>query len=209
MNLTLYYMPKSRAVRVRWLLEELQLPYRLEYVDLFKGEGNSPQFRAIHPLGMLPALRIDDDMMFESGAICQWLADQDPEQALAPALDSALRRDYEQWMFFAVTTLEFPAWEMVYHGRILPQLAPDKAVKQIIPFARERYRDALAMLNDTLNGRDYLVGSTFTAADIMVGYTLTWLPDQLKPFTALQAYTNKLLQRPAYIHANKEEGVKP
>jgi glutathione S-transferase len=204
MKLTLYYMPRTRAVRVRWLLEELQLPYQLETVDLFRGEGNSPQYRAIHPLGMIPALGIDDDIMVESGAICHWLADQHPDRALAPSPDSPQRREYEQWMYFAVTTLELPAWEIVLHGKVLPEVAADRAVSEIIPFATARYREVLAMLDGHMGGREYLVNNIFSAADIMTGYTLMWLPDLLAPFPALLDYTRRLSGRPAFIRANRD-----
>ena len=59
MDLTLYYLPGTRSERVRWILDELGLDYRLETIDLFKGEGQTPDYLAIHPLGQLPALSID------------------------------------------------------------------------------------------------------------------------------------------------------
>jgi glutathione S-transferase len=203
MQLTLFHTPKTRSVRVRWLLEELELPYELQIIDLYQGEGNRPEYRMTHPLGMVPALKVDSDIMFESGAICQWLADQHLEQAFAPAPDSPLRREYEQWMFFAVSTLELPAWEIVLHGMILPKIAADKAVQEIIPFATGRYQEALALLDDVLSNRDYLVNDAFSAADIMVGYTLMWLPELLEAFPALQAYTRRLSKRPAFSRAYK------
>ncbi len=121
MELTLYYQPGSRAQRVRWALEELGLKYRLEYIDLQKGEGKSRDYLAIHPLGQLPALRINDEVMIESGAIVQWLAETYPNGNLAPAHDSPQRREFLQWMYFSVTSLEWPAWEIVLHQKILPE----------------------------------------------------------------------------------------
>ncbi|MCB1786287.1 MAG: glutathione S-transferase, partial [Gammaproteobacteria bacterium] len=82
MELVLYYQPGTRALRVRWVLEELALPYRLERIDLRKGEGNTHAYRAIHPLGQLPALQVDGEVMIESGAIVHWLAETHPEQGL-------------------------------------------------------------------------------------------------------------------------------
>ena len=80
MNIKLYYWPHTRAFRVRWLLEELQLPYKLEYINLFKGETNSEAYKTVHPLGYLPAIEVDDRTMFESGAICAWLSDKFPQK---------------------------------------------------------------------------------------------------------------------------------
>ena len=69
MEIELFYTPRTRASRVRWLLEELDLHYTLRPVDLYRGERNPA-----HPLGMVPAMRVDGEPMFESGAMCMWLA---------------------------------------------------------------------------------------------------------------------------------------
>jgi glutathione S-transferase len=197
MELTLYYLPGSRAERVRWILDELGLDYRLVTIDLFKGEGQTPDYLAIHPLGQLPALRIDGEVMIESGAIVQWLAESVPGSELAPAIGHSARRDFDQWMYFAVASLEPPAWEMMLHGKILPDT---QAVKAIVPFAEQRYTKALAVLEHALRDQDYLVNGRFSAADIMVGYLLAWFPQQLTPYPGLQKYLARLQQRPAYPH---------
>jgi len=195
MELTLYYMPGTRSERVRWALDELGLDYGIEKLDLFKGEGNRADYRAIHPLGQLPALLVDGQAMFESGAIVQWLAEATPGSRLAPPVDQPARRAFDQWMYFAATSLEGPAWEMMLHGNILPD---EQAVKSIIPFATQQYQRALQVLDHALTGKDYLLGSDFSAADIMVGYLLPWFPEQLTECTVLPAYLDRLKQRPAY-----------
>jgi len=195
MELTLYYMPGTRSERVRWALDEQGLDYGIEKLDLFKGEGNRADYRAIHPLGQLPALLVDGQAMFESGAIVQWLAEATPGSRLAPPVDQPARRAFDQWMYFAATSLEAPAWEMMLHGNILPD---EQAVKSIIPFATQQYQRALQVLDHALTGKDYLLGSDFSAADIMVGYLLPWFPEQLTECTVLPAYLDRLKQRPAY-----------
>jgi glutathione S-transferase len=195
MELTLYYMPGTRSERVRWALDELGLDYGIEKLDLFKGEGNRADYRAIHPLGQLPALLVDGQAMFESGAIVQWLAEATPGSRLAPPVDQPARRAFDQWMYCAATSLEAPAWEMMLHGNILPD---EQAVKSIIPFATQQYQRALQVLDHALTGKDYLLGSDFSAADIMVGYLLPWFPEQLTECTVLPAYLDRLKQRPAY-----------
>jgi len=195
MKLTLYYMPGTRAERVRWILDELGLDYQIKTIDLFKGEGCRAEYLAIHPLGQLPALKVDDEVMLESGAIVQWLAESVTGSDLAPLLDQPARRRFDQWMYFAVTSLEGPAWEMMLHGSILPD---DLAVKAIIPFAKHRYAQALKVLEQALSGHNYLVDNRFSAADIMVGSLLAWFPDQLSPYPGLESYLHRLMQRPAY-----------
>ena len=171
------------------------MDYRLKYIDLYAGEGNTDAYLAIHPLGQLPALEVDGEVMIESGAITQWLAEAHPEKQLAPAIKSPVRREFDQWMYFAATSLEGPAWEIVLHRDILPQ---EIAVKAIIPFAEQRLAQVLTFLESVMQTRDYLVASRFGAADVMTGYLLMWFRRQLREYPALLAYTKRLSQRPAY-----------
>ena len=195
MPLTLYHCPGTRSQRVRWALEELGLDYRLEPIDLYHGQGDSPEYRAINPLGQLPALRIGERVILESGAIVHWLADHFVPGALAPSIDSPLRAEFEQWMFFAVTNLEGPAWEIVLHREILPE---QTAVREIIPFAEGRLEQVLDRLATHLRERDYLLGRQFSAADILAGYILMWFPRQIAARPSLKAYLKRLKARPAY-----------
>jgi glutathione S-transferase len=192
-DIELFHTPKTRSLRVRWLLEELGLPYRLRAVDLFGGERNPA-----HPLGSVPALRVNGETLIESGAICHWLTDRFPGQGLAPAPAAAARSRYEQWMFFVPGTLEPPAFDILLHSEILP---PARRVGAILPFARKRYHAVLKVLAAELAQRDYLLGPQFTTADIMAGSTLMWLPDMLQNHPELQAYSDRLGARPAWLRA--------
>ena len=198
MDINLYYTPKTRALRPRWLLEELQLDYTLKPIDLFGGEEQSAEYRRIHPHGHVPAIEIDGQVMIESGAICHWLTDRHADKGLAPAPDSPERMSYEQWMFYVPGTLEPPAFMMLLHGAILPA---EERVADIVPWASNRYRDSLEMLDAHMQDRDYLLGASFSSADIMAGSTLMWFPDMLKTFPQLQAYTTRLQNREAFRKA--------
>ncbi len=201
MELTLYYMKGSRSQRVRWMLEELELDYTLKHIDLFKDEANTPKYLALHPLGLLPTLLIDNDVMLESGAIVQWLADVNLDKGFAPALDSPQRREFNQWMYFAVTDLEAPAWEIMLHSNILPE---DVAIKEIIPFAIGNYLKALTVVNEKLEGKTYLINNQFSAVDILLGYILMWFPEHAEDFSNIKFYTENLKHRPAYIRSIQE-----
>ena len=193
MDIELFYTPNTRSSRPRWLLEELEVPYRVRFVDLFGGERNPA-----HPLGSVPAMRIDGETLIESGAICHWLADRFPDSGLAPAMNDPLRARYEQWMFFAPATLEPPAFEILLHTMILPE---KHRVEAITPFATKGYRRILRMLAEELDHDRYLLGEHFSCADIMAGTTLGWLPDLLKDYPPLLAYTERVTARPAYRRA--------
>ena len=200
MELVLYYLPGSRSQRVRWLLEELGLDYKLETIDLFKGEGHTPEFLALHPLGQLPVLKIDGSPMFESGAIVQWLADSHPDKGFSPSVNSPQRRTFDQWMYFSVTNLEGPAWEIMLHDKILPE---DVAVREIIPFATKNLLQVFSVLDKKLKETNYMVDNTFSAVDIMIGYILMWYPEHFEPFSNLKSYVHNLQQRPAYISSTR------
>ena len=193
MEIELFYTPETRATRPRWLLEELEVPYRLHVVDLFGGERNR-----LHPLGSVPAVRLDGETLLESGAICHWLADCFPERGLSPAPDGPRRARYEQWMFFVPGTLEPPAFEILLHTLLLPE---DRRIDAIVPFAQKGYRRVLRMLEKELDHDYYLLGESFSAADIMLGTTLGWLPDMLQDYPALQAYLQRITTRPAWGRA--------
>ena len=193
MEIELFYTPHTRSSRPRWLLEELDVPYTLQPVDLFGGESNP-----VHPLGSVPALRVDGETMLESGAICHWLADRFADKQLAPALASPQRARYEQWMFFVPGTLEPPAFDILMHTMILPE---KKRVPEIVGFAEKGYKRVLRMLAKELDHDGYLLGEHFSCADILVGTTLTWLPEHLEPLPALLSYVKRVTSRPAYQRA--------
>lgn len=193
MDIELYYTARTRSVRPRWLLEELEAPYSLRQIDLFGGERNP-----IHPLGSVPAVRIDGETQIESGAICHWLADCFAEKNLAPAMTDPRRASYEQWMFFVPATLEPPAFDLLMHTQILPE---KKRVEAIVPYATERYQHVLKMLASELDHDGYLLGEQFSAADILMTTTLSWLPEFLEEYPALLAYTQRATARPAYQRA--------
>jgi len=193
MDIELFYTPHTRATRPRWLLEELGIPYRLRPVDLFGGERNP-----LHPLGSVPAIRIDGETLIESGAISHWLTDLFPEKNLAPASTDPQRAFYEQWMFFVPATLEPPAFEILLHTQILPE---KQRIEAIVPFATRGYHRVLRMLAKKLDHDGYLLGRQFTCADIMLGTTLTWLPELLEHHPPLPAYVQRVTARSAYHRA--------
>jgi glutathione S-transferase len=198
MDIKLYYTPQTRSLRPRWLLEELGLPYRLQPIDLFGGEAQMPAYLRINPLGAVPAMEIDGEVMLESGAMCHWLADVYPEKNMAPALHSPVRRAYEQWMFFAPGTLEPPIFYAALHASILPDA---QRVAAFVPWAMQRHAASIKVVNAALGTADYLIANTFSAADIMVGSILMWKHEMLQDYPALQVYVSRLKQRSAYQRA--------
>ena len=198
MDIKLYHTTQSRSVRPRWLLEEMGLDYQLIDIDLFGGEGETAEYKKIHPLGQVPAMEVNGDIMLESGAMCHWLTDSYDDHTLAPSIGEPLRKQYEQWMSFAQASLEPWPWLAMLHDRYLPE---EQRVAEIVPWAKARMEPSLIVLNDALLGKDYLLGKQFTSADIMIGSVLMWVQDSLTRFPELLVYTQRLKARPAYERA--------
>jgi glutathione S-transferase len=188
MDITLYYAPSTRAGRVRWLLEELAVPYQLARVDM-KTKTTDAGFAAVSPLGKVPVLIVDGEAMLESTAMLLWLADRFADRGLAPALDAPARLAYLQWHAYVPITIEPP---LLDHWKPLPDDAKAES--------RARALEALGVLARAFDdGRDYLLGD-FSAADCAAGQVTGWARGAgvLDGFPALAAYGKRIAARPAY-----------
>jgi glutathione S-transferase len=195
----LYHSPRSRSGRPRWLLEEMGVPYELVTLDFSKNEHKTADYLKIHPHGQVPALVDDDVTLYESAAICMYLADKFSDKGMAPAFGSPLRAEYYQWMVYSVATLELPVITIFLHTVMLPE---DQRSSKLVEEARKTFSGIAHVIAQRLEGRPYLLGD-FSAADVMIGSTLAWgqfmglLAEQPK----LQEYVGRLIQRPGYQKA--------
>lgn len=199
----LYHSAHSRSARPRWLLEEIGQPYELVRVDLSKQEHKTPAYLKIHPHGAVPALVDGDLTLIESAAICAYLADKFPAARLAPAVGTAERGRYYQWMFYAMATLEPPVLQVFLHTVQLPEAERSAAVA-------EQGRTGFAKVADViargLDGKPFLLGEQFSAADVMIGSTLAWAQFMglLNDRPALLEYAKRLSSRPAFLRAQAD-----
>jgi glutathione S-transferase len=201
--LKLYHSPQSRSVRPRWLLEEIGAPYELVKLDFHKGEHKTPAYMKVHPHGAVPALVDGDLQLFESAAICAYLADKFPEKRLAPPLGTPARGLYYQWMVYAIATLEPPVIDVFMHAAMLPETERKPAVLEA---ARKKFADVATVLEQALGTRPFLLGEQFTAADVMIGSTLGWaqMLGLLEGRKTLQEYVQRLSERPALQKAQAD-----
>lgn len=197
--LTLYHAPMTRSLRVRWLLEELALPHELKRVPFVPpGAGF---FAQATPGGKFPVLVDGDITIGESGAIVEYVLERYGNGRLAPAIGTPLRGPFLQWLHFAESTAFQPLNVFVWHARYkgdadqLPTVMED---------ARTRAQTTFAVIERALDGHDFLLGSEFSAADIMMGYTglaAFGLGALGEGFPNLQAYLGRLQTRPAFQRA--------
>src|SRR5262245_32714476 len=156
----LYFAPRTRAVRVLWLLEELGLPYELERVEFLPPARNF--FAQRTPSGKLPTIEDGDVVMFESGAIVEYILERYGAGRLAPPVGSPARATFLQWLHFAESTAFPPLGILVWLT-----LYRDDAARhpELVADTRARATLGLDFVERELGDRRYLVGDEFTAAD--------------------------------------------
>jgi glutathione S-transferase len=194
----LYYAPRTRAVRVRWLLEELGVPHELARVEFNRP---SHTFAQSTPLGKLPVIEDGDTTIGESGAIVEYILERYGNGNLAPPIGSPLRGEFLQWVHFAEATAFPPIGVIVWHT--LYEQNADR-FPEVMQSARGRALEALGFVDRRLEGRDYLLGAEFSGADVMMGFTLFAaralgvLDDRYPNVTR---YLARLEERPAFRKA--------
>lgn len=195
MSLTLYYAAHTRATRVAFILEELGVDWKRVPLDLSRKENKTPEYLAIHPHGWVPALRDGETTVFETAAICLYLADRFPSKGLAPGLSSPERAAYYQWIVYSVATLE-PAIADFY---LQMQLPPGERNAALLAAGQERFKASAEVLQRALQ-HGYLVGEKFSAADVLVGHMLIWADSLglLAGFDTLADYASRIRSRPAF-----------
>lgn len=187
---------QDRSDRVRWLLEELQVPYVDRYLDKKSGELNSLNYRKLNPMGRVPTLKDNNTVIFESAAICLHLADTYTKVKLAPEQASPERAEYLQWMVWSVASLECVVARMFTHVRTAEEKAQTHA------FAKEQCEILKLALLPVLSRQEYILKSGFSAADIMLAAVLPGVWEFLiEPNSILKKYMEKLMARPAAIKA--------
>jgi len=113
--ITLYGAGRSRWVKPYWTLKELDIPFEAVKVRPSKVKQDHPKFLKINPYEKVPALTDDEFVLFESSAICTYLADKYPEQELIPKFGTQARAQYNQWISFIISELEQPLWCVTKH----------------------------------------------------------------------------------------------
>jgi glutathione S-transferase len=187
----LYFAPRTRATRPRWMLEELGVPYEIVNVDLAAKENREPGYLRVHPLGQVPAIVDGDVTVFESIAICMYLADRFSERCLAPPVSSPLRAHYYQWLLLCASTIEPAIGRSAQHGGDVAEAEREKA--------RARFAEVAEVLTRALATGEHMLGDPFSTADVVVGSNLNWARrvGLLEGRAALSSYVDRLLARPA------------
>ena len=196
--LTIYHAPGTRSMRVIWLCHELGLPIEIETIPFTADFRASPEWRQKSPTGKVPAMQDGALVMFESGAMVDYILDRYGEGRLRPQPGSHADAIYRQWCWFAEATLARPIGDVAQHTRVR---APEDRIPEVADDARQRALAFLQVVDQSLAQTDYLLPEGFTAADIMMGYSLM-LGERLGVWDAhlthLVAYYERLKTRPGF-----------
>ena len=189
----LFWCPKTRASRALWMLEEAGVPYERVFVDIRDpSKPRDPDFAAASPMGKVPALSDGDARMADSAAICLYVADRYAPGRLAPRTDDPARGRFLYWMFFAP-------------GAIEPAMM-EKFTNQKVDRRSSGWGDfptMIATFEKGLGAGPWIMGATFTAADVMLGSSAQFMKafGILKDSAVLDAYVERCLARPAFQRA--------
>ena len=184
--------PMSRGQTVRWMLEEVGEPYDTHILDYGTTMKAEP-YLAVNPMGKVPAIRHKGKVVTEVAAICCYLADAFPAAGLAP--EPADRADYYRWIFFTSGPIEAAFSNRAAGFEPTPE-------RQRM-FGYGNYDLAIGTLEKALDGREFIAGDRFTAADLFVGANVNFMLafNLLEPRPVFTDYAARMTDREAYRRA--------
>ena len=167
--ITLHHCPQTRSMRTLWLLHEMDVAFRV-VVHPFDKSLRRPEFLSVSPAGRVPALEIDGERMFETGAITEYLCERFSPEGLGRRPGSPDRMAWLVWVHFAETISQHTAALTQQHVALYDDAMRSPIVMKLEAARVRKCYDALeARLSTPVENRDYLLTSGFSAADVSVG----------------------------------------
>ena len=199
--IVVHHLNDSRSQRVLWLLEELGLPYEIKHYQRdAKTRLAPPELKAIHPLGKSPVITEDGQTVHESGAIVDYLIRHHGNGRLQPSVGWPEYEDYQQWLHYAEGSAMLPLMLKLYVGRLGEAGAP------LAPRIESEIVNHLGFVNQSLEGRQWLVGNDLTGADIQMSFVGEAARDLRKAYPNIDAWVRRFQARPAYRKALERGG---
>ncbi len=193
----LFWCPRTRAMRALWLFEELGCEFELVPIDIQDAAAKADtDFRKASPMGKVPAILDGETGVADSATLALYMVERFPEAGLAPAVGSADRADFLYWMLYTPGVIE-------------PAMAEKAGGWEARPFSHGwgDFATMIELLEKRLEGRDWLVGDQFSAADVLVGSSLYFIRlfGMLPEGTSLEDYIERCAARPAFKRAMEKE----
>jgi glutathione S-transferase len=208
----LHYAPDNASLIIRLALEELGAPYQTKLVDRSARAQDSAAYRAVSPTGLIPALQVGKQTLFETGAILLWLADT--HGALAPAPNHPARARFLKWLFFTANTLHADIRMHFYAEKYGGSAKP---LAEFTDATRTRITQHLALLNTAAQDTpDIFMDDSPTVLALYVVILTRWLHlyprnqtswFDLAAYPALHQLAAQIEARPATLRASAAEGL--
>lgn len=196
-RVTLFHSPNTRSTGVLSLLEELGAPYDLRVLNNKTGEQRKAEYLAINPMGKVPAILHNGELVTEQPAVYLYLADLHPDAGITPRMGENLRGPFLRWLVFYGSSFE-PAL-------VDRSMKRDPAPPGTSPYGN--WDTMFGALSAQLEKGPYILGDRFTAAHVLWGVALAWTVGfKLVPETpAIKAYIERINSRPALVRAREKD----
>jgi glutathione S-transferase len=196
-----YYFPGSCSLASHIALEEAGIAYTAVKVDLYKGEQHMPGYRAINPLGRVPALSTDDGLLTENLAILNHVADGVPDRHLLPAWGTIGRVRALEMLSFLASTVH-PTFRTVTRPERFLEGPASPAIDEVRRRGISNLTEILNILEGRLEGRDYTLGPEYSLCDAYLLVFASWAREDalravLPPMPRLDALAERVEHRPA------------
>jgi glutathione S-transferase len=203
----LYYAPGAASLAVHWLLIELGVPFEARRLDLEAQEHKRPEYLALNPNGVVPTLLIDGKPVYESAALISLLAERHAEAKLSPAVGTAERTTYLQWMFHLSNTLQ-PAFRTWFYPEGAAGVANVDAARGE---ARPRIEAAWDRIESHLSSAGPMMcGERLSAVDFFATMLMRWSRNMPRPATSwptIASYVARMKSRPTFRELYAREGL--
>jgi len=198
----LYYSPGACSLSPHIVLREAGLPFTLALASTKTHKlADGTDYYGINPKGYVPLLELDSgERLSEGPVIVQYIADQVPDHKLAPANGTMARYRLQEWLNFITSEL---------HKGFSPLFSPTTP-EDYKPVIKDRLAGRLKWVNEQLEGRQYLMGDTFTVADAYLFTVVNWtqfVGIDISGLANLGAFMDRMRARPAVQEALKAEGL--
>jgi glutathione S-transferase len=198
----LYYAPGACSLSPHIALRESGLPFEIEQVNLGEKKlKDGGDFLAVNPKGQVPVLQLDDGSYLTEGAvIVQYVGDKAPKSGLIPAAGTMERYRTQEWLNFIASELHKNM------GPLLRPTTPEAYRETAVATINRKFGD----LEKHLQGKQYMMGDTFSAADAYCFTILRWAPRakvSFDAYPAVKAYFDRVGARPKVKEALAAEGL--
>jgi glutathione S-transferase len=208
--ITLHHVPQSRSMRVLWLLNELGVDFRV-VEHPFDKSLRQPEFLTLSPAGRVPALEIEGERMFESGAMMEYLCERFPERGLGRMPGDMDRMAWLVWLHFAETISQHVAILTQQHIMLYEDSMRSPVVMKLEAARLGKCYAAIeSRLSTPVENRDYLLTGGFSACDIAVGQAVYMARHfaKLDRHPAVAEWYERITERPEFQKSLPETGAR-